>query len=95
MHWVIPEKNSYPQRMGTFFNPLSHPDFLKYSRSASPPGFPRPKKTIFSSLKAGRLNVCLILFLVAVFYVNFSFESSSFDRVQLVSDITKTVFTDS
>ena len=45
----------------------------------------------FFFLKAGRLNVCIILFLVALLCVTFSSSHSLFDREELVSDITKTV----
>ena len=30
LYWVIPEKIRTPRRMGSFFNPPSHLDFLKH-----------------------------------------------------------------
>ena len=43
----------------------------------------------------GRLNVCIILFLVAVLYVNFFFESFSFGRVEFCFIHHQTSVTDS
>lgn len=67
-------KNPLPQRMETF-SLLIPPGFPEVPDTPLPSGFQRQKSILFS-LKAHGLNVCIILFLVRVLYVNRFFESS-------------------
>ena len=43
VQWVIPGKIHHPRRMGSFFNPPSHLDFLKHKTPPLLSGFPKQK----------------------------------------------------